>query len=273
MRTTPLTALLCVLLCSPLHLSAATAANAAPGSAHDHAPAEVPLISGTVAETMDSGGYTYVFLKEGKTSQWVATPPMKVKKGQRLTLQSGMVMKNFKSNSLKRTFPSIIFSGGPASAAPAGHGSALPAGHDGSMPPGHDMPGAGDSRGGAPSMGMAHGAKASPLQAGVKVEKAPGPDGFTVSELYAKKKELDGKQVSVRGKVVKVAQGIMDKNWVHLQDGTGDAKKGTHDLTLTTTEVPEVGEVAVFKGTAKKDQDIGMGYHYEVLVEKASRVK
>ena len=251
MRTIPLTALLCALLCAPLRLSAA----------------EVPTISGTVAETMDSGGYTYILLKEGKTSQWVAAPVMQVKKGQRVTLQGGMVMKGFKSKSLKRTFPSIIFSGGPASAAHS-HADAKPA-----MPPGHGMPGAGDSRGEAPSMGMAHGAKASPLQAGIKVEKATGPDGYTVSELYAKKKELDGKQVSVRGKVVKVSQGIMDKNWVHLQDGTGDAKKGTHDLTATTSEAPAVGEVSVFKGTVKKDQDIGMGYRYEVLLEKAARIK
>ncbi|MBI5622350.1 MAG: DNA-binding protein [Elusimicrobia bacterium] len=233
-------------------------------------PAETPTVSGVVAETMDSGGYTYILLKDGKSSQWFATPPMKAKKGERLTLQSGMVMKDFKSPSLKRSFKSIIFSGGPAAAASAPsadpHAGGMGAGHGGSGAP-HGMGGAGDK---TPAMG--HGGRI-PLEAGLKVEKAPGSDAYTVAELHLKSKTLDGKKVSVRGKVVKVSRAIMDRNWVHLQDGSGDAKKGTHDLTLTTSELPAVGEVAVFKGTLRRDKDIGMGNRFPVLVEDAARVK
>lgn len=75
------------------------------------APAQISL-SGKVVETMNSGGYTYVSLENNGTKTWVAVPATKVKVGQVVTCQPGMEMKNFTSNTLHRTFASIIFSGG-----------------------------------------------------------------------------------------------------------------------------------------------------------------
>jgi len=75
-------------------------------------------LSGTVVETMDSGGYTYISLENGGKKVWAAVPTMKVAVGQKLNLQPGQEMRNFKSNSLNRTFDSVIFSGG---ALPATH--------------------------------------------------------------------------------------------------------------------------------------------------------
>jgi len=69
-------------------------------------------LSGKVVETMDAGGYTYVCLENGGTKTWVALPATKVKVGQQLTCQPGSEMQNFTSKTLKRTFPSIIFSAG-----------------------------------------------------------------------------------------------------------------------------------------------------------------
>jgi hypothetical protein len=86
----------------------------APQTAQPAAPA-VPAgssLSGKVAETMDSGGYTYVFLENSGQKTWVAMPQTKVKVGQQVTCQPGFEMKNFTSKTLKRTFASIIFSAG-----------------------------------------------------------------------------------------------------------------------------------------------------------------
>jgi hypothetical protein len=70
------------------------------------------LVSGKIKETMDSGGYTYVLLElEGKDA-WAAIPTVKVAVGDMIKLQPGMVMHNFTSSTLNRTFDSIIFSGG-----------------------------------------------------------------------------------------------------------------------------------------------------------------
>lgn len=78
------------------------------------------MLSGTVAETMDAGGYTYINLKKDGKNIWVAAPVMKVTVGQELTLLPGGEMPNFYSKALNRSFDNIIFSGGvPDQAAPA----------------------------------------------------------------------------------------------------------------------------------------------------------
>jgi hypothetical protein len=75
----------------------------------------------------------------------------------------------------------------------------------------------------------------------------------------------------MKGQVVKVNDEIMDKNWVHIQDGTAD---GDHfDLTITTLEKVAVGEVATFEGTIALDKDFGYGYAYELIMEDAKLVK
>ena len=102
------------------------------------------------------------------------------------------------------------------------------------------------------------------------MEKAKGADARTVSEAYEKAAKLDKKPVVVRGKVVKESQGIMGKNWVHLQDGSGDPGKGTNNLVITTQDVPKVGDVVTAKGTLYKDKDFGSGYKYQVIVEEAN---
>jgi hypothetical protein len=199
--------------------------------------AQAAAISGKVAETMDSSGYTYVRVAQGDSSTWVAVPVTTIKVGDAVSFQSGNVMKDFESPTLHRKFDSIVFS--PGLVGPG----AQPRTHAGS--------------------------KGSKKDATAKTEKASGPDAYTVSEVYAKRSELAGKTVSVRGKVVKVNE-AMDRNWVHLQDGSGDAKTADFDLLATTSENAKVGEILTARGTVAKDQDFTMGYKYAVMIEKAA---
>jgi hypothetical protein len=130
--------------------------------------------------------------------------------------------------------------------------------------------GGGTAAFGSSASGGSDGAKAPAASGPIKVEKAKGTDAYTVSETYEKAGKLDKKPVSVRGKVVKVSKGIMGKNWVHLQDGSGDAGKGTNNLVVTSQDVPKVGDVVTAKGTLYKDKDFGAGYLYKVIVEEAT---
>lgn len=93
--------------------------------------------------------------------------------------------------------------------------------------------------------------------------------GYTVAELYAKKDELKGKKVTVRGEVVKFNSNIMGKNWLHLQDGSG--KEGTNDLTVTTTvdQGANVGDKVLVTGMLVTNKDVGAGHKYEVILEEA----
>jgi len=74
-------------------------------------------VNGKVVETMDSGGYTYALVDDkGGLKIWVAMPRTKVAVGNEILCQPGMVMSNFNSPSLNRTFERIVFSQGLAAA-------------------------------------------------------------------------------------------------------------------------------------------------------------
>jgi hypothetical protein len=96
---------------------------------------------------------------------------------------------------------------------------------------------------------------------------------MTVAEVWAKRASLGGKPVTVRGKVVKFNGGIMGRNWLHIQDGSGKAEDGTHDLTMTSDAVAKVGDVVTLTGTVAVDKDFGAGYSYAVIVEGATIVR
>ena len=66
----------------------------------------------------------------------------------------------------------------------------------------------------------------------INVSKAPGQNAYTVAEIIGQSASLKNKQVVVRGKVVKFSPGIMDKNWIHLRDGSGNADSKNNDLVL-----------------------------------------
>lgn len=91
-----------------------------------------------------------------------------------------------------------------------------------------------------------------------------GPS-VSVADIFAKKDELNGKNVTLSGKVVKVNLGIMGKNWIHLQDGTG--AQGTNDITITTEGTAAVDDKVVVTGTVVTDKDFGSGYKYDVIIE------
>jgi hypothetical protein len=201
-------------------------------------------LSGKVVETMNAAGYTYVLLENKGKKTWVAVREMKVTVGQDMAFLPTDPMKQFTSKTLNRTFDEIYFSDGPVTSSPAGKAS--PAASPGSK------------------------AAVSAADKDIKVEKAAGANAYTVAEIYQKKAKLNGKTVVVKGKVVKVSAGIMGKNWIHLQDGSGDPKNGSHNLVATSDDLPEKGDVVTMKGTIIKDKDFGAGYKYSVIMEKGS---
>jgi hypothetical protein len=244
-------------------LAAASAGAETPAGSAAKVPKAVPL-SGKVLETVEGGGYTYVHLKNGDDKVWVAVPHMKVTVGQQLSLVPGYEMKNFSSKSMNRKFDRLVFSAGVAN-------------QQFQLPPeavkmAHQMTGAKTGAKTAPAAAAGPTAKeaAAPIKVG-KVAKAKGPNAYSVAELYAKKAKLQKKQITVRGKVVKVAERILKHNWIHIQDGTGSAARKNNSLTITTRALPRVGQVVTVSGTLYNNVNFGSGYRYDVLVD-ASRI-
>jgi len=257
-------------------------------------------LTGKVVETMDTGGYTYIKIEQDGKSIWAAIPLTKITVGQDISVQPGFVMDNFKSKTLDRTFDSIVFSsgiaGGAEKKAPAPPTGVMPSDetHSGiaggaenkaPAPPTGVMPsdethsgiaGGAEKKAPAPPTGVmpsdeTHAVKVPDKQTKkIIVEKAEGPNAYTVAELHAKRVELDTKSIVLKGEVVKVGKAIMGKNWIHIQDGSGSASDKTNDIVVTSQDVPSVGDIVTAKGTLYKDKDFGMGYFFTVIIEEGS---
>jgi hypothetical protein len=231
-------------------------APAAPGAAApaDAAPAGASALAGPVLEKLDAPPYSYLKVKTSQGETWAAVPQTPTAVGASVRVYNPMLMTDFESKSLKRTFKEVYF------------GTLTPDGSDAQASGGA----AGGAMGGAPAgMGTP---PVETVKVG-KVEKATGPDAMTIAEAWAKKDALAGKTVTIRGVVVKYNPEVMKKNWLHLQDGSGDAAKGTNDITVTTLENTAKGQTVTIRGTVKTSKDFGAGYKYAIIVEDAKFVK
>ena len=264
-----------VLLVMQNHRTAYSAKTDNPVESVEKARPATGSLTGKVLETMDSGGYTYALLATEDGEKWVAAPKTVVKVGQTAAFAPGMVMRDFKSETLGRTFAELVFSSGLAG---AGGGKSMAAGacpntKEANTESGSPQDGAVMGMGGMGAMGGGMGSMKSSGRVTVPpvdlaIEKAAAENAFTVVEIYQQGAALNQKKVVVRGKVVKVSANIMGKNWIHLQDGSGKPEAGTHDLVLTSLQKPTVGEILVAEGVLAADKDFGAGYRYEVIIEE-----
>lgn len=185
-------------------------------------------VTGPVAETMDAGGYTYVRVEAGGKSVWAAGPEQVIEPGTQVTLALDMPMPGFRSDTLDRTFDVLYF-----------------------------------VRGFGADSGPAH-TRPEPIRDGLEVRTADQ----SIADLYARRDDLAGQAVRVRGEVVKATNAILGTNWIHIQDGSGGAS--THDLTVTTDATVPVGAVVLVEGVLSLDRDFGAGYSYDLMIESAT---
>lgn len=97
---------------------AATAAVAAPPPEHP-SPAEAMKLmqkepvelsrTGKVLSHIDANEYTYVEVSENGTTLWLAAPRTALNDGKTVRYPDGVVMRDFYSKLLQRTFPAVMF--------------------------------------------------------------------------------------------------------------------------------------------------------------------
>lgn len=203
-----------------------------------HTAAAANMITGVVEEVLQANSYTYLKIKSGDREMWIAVTKRESKVGDTVSFAPELEMKDFESKDLQRTFESIYFvsqlvSGGTAASA---------------------------------ALGDLHQMKPTIEKQEVSVEPAAG--GITIAQLFSGKDSYADKTVLIRGQVTKVNRAIMNKNWIHIQDGTSN--EGNFDLTITTLEEPNVGDVVTFEGKIALNKDFGAGYTYDIIMEDAT---
>ncbi|MBI2374068.1 MAG: nucleotide-binding protein [Deltaproteobacteria bacterium] len=258
-------ALLGLLACNkpqPAATKASAPPTTAPASGPEAAaPAAADTLRGKVQEKLEATPYTYLKLATANGEVWAAVPETNAAVGSEVAIQSPQEMRGFQSKTLNRTFDVVYF--GTIASAPGG------------AQPGASPPGVAASQpSGPPQMPMegagAQHAAAGPAAGVGKIAKAAGPEGKTVEEIFAGKAALKDKSITINGQVVKFTSGVMGRNWIHLQDGSGAPDKATHDLTVTTQGEAKVGDKISVKGTLHADKDFGAGYSYAVIIEDAT---
>ena len=196
----------------------------------------------TVLEAINGNTYTYLRLAENGGEHWAAISKRETEVGETLYYNDALEMHNFESKELGKTFETISF---------VSKVSDTP----------NSLTATAQSKG-------AMGKKTKTSKSKLSIKPAQG--GVTIAEIYANLDKYKGKIIIVKGKVTKFNSMIMNRNWLHIQDGTGD--NNNFDLTITTDETVSVGDVVTFKGTIAVDKDFGAGYYYKVIMETATIV-
>lgn len=209
-------------------------------------PAGHPVVSGErmsrlygkVVTAMDANNYTYVQIDTGEQLHWAAGPKTILKKGSMVAFDTRMPFTDFESKALNRKFKIIYFVNHFITDRPGQAASAAPAldPHAGLMP-----------------------GKAETIKDIKKVE-----NGKTVAEVFREKQALAGKAVRVRGKVMKYTPRVMGRNWLHIQDSSSNKR-----LVVSTEQDVRKGDLVLVNGIVTVDQDLGYGYTYEIIVERA----
>ncbi len=195
-----------------------------------------------VIEVLQANNYTYLHVKENRKKDWLAVPSMIASAGDTYYYTGGMVMENFESKDLGRTFESVLFLEKVYISPPGSH----PA--EASSEPAADHAGA---------------VKDPKMNFEIDVLE----DGISIGDLFSDKDKYNGKTVKIRGAVTKFNPDIMHTNWIHIQDGSDF--EGNYDLTITSDQEVEAGLIIIVEGKITLDKDFGYGYFYEVLMEEA----
>lgn len=177
-----------------------------------------------VKEFLHTDRYTYLHVTEHQDSFWIAVPRRAAAVGESYYYRGGLRTHNFHSKEFDRVFETIFLVSEVVLL---------------------------DNNG-------------SPAVKSAEPEPGTAASEVKLSDLYADPHQYEGKKIRVRGTCVKVNPMILNRNWVHIQDGSGDM-----ELTVTTAEDITVGSVVSLEGIIALDKDFGAGYHYDIILERA----
>jgi hypothetical protein len=187
--------------------------------------------------------YTYILAKEADKEIWLAVNKMQPVKDKTYFFKGGLLMKDFESKELNKKFDEVLFVDN-ISENISSDKNEITTQNNKTVSTGSKIP-------------------LEKENVNLKHDR----NDITIAMVLENKKSYEGKSIMIKGKVTKYTAGIMKKNWVHLQDGTD--YNGKFDLTVTTDQEVNVGDVVSAEGVINLDKDFGYGYYYDVIMEDA----
>ncbi len=187
-----------------------------------------------VKEVLNTEKYTYLNVTEKNDNFWIAIPKKDVEVGGTYTYSGGLLKKNFKSKEYNRVFETLYL---VSNISPYQKKEII-------------------------SKPNEHPSDVNSQEISDEVSKE---GKVKLSELFSNPGKYEGKIIRVSGTCVKVNPMIMNRNWIHIQDGSGEGL----DLTITTNEIIEINTVVSLEGKIALNKDFGAGYRYDIIMEEA----
>ena len=189
-----------------------------------------------ILEQMMAQRYVYLRVAEEGKEFWIATRKQEMVIGDTYYYRAGLLKKDFYSREFDRNFEQIYL---VSKLVPEKHG-----GNQLTNP----QPVQIETHSSARSSGLP--------------TKISG--SISIAELIKNPSQFEGQIVKLSGKCVKVNPNIMNRNWIHLKDGTADQ----FDLVITTRDLVNEGDALHVKARVALNKDFGAGYTYDLILEE-----
>ena len=200
-----------------------------------------------VNEVLPTEKYSYLNVIEGDERFWIATRGKNVKVGKTYYYKGGLLKTNFESKEYNRIFEKMYLI---SNLVESNHGS-----------------NSDDLMASNTATKQKELIKEKIEVNTVKIIQQKG--SIKIAELVKDPKKYDGKTVQITGVCTKINAGIMDRNWIHIKDGSKD----DYDLVITSnTFVPE-GSTVTIKALVMLNKDFGAGYIYDLILENGVVIK
>ncbi len=200
-----------------------------------------------VNEILPTSRYVYLNVKEGEKQFWIATRKQDVLKGKTYFYKGGLLKTNFESKEYNRVFETIYL---VSNLVAENHSN---------------------------NSGVLNNSDSKQTQSTSEkvvipthTEKIIEHKGSVkIADLVKDPKKYQGKTIQISGKCVKINPGIMNRNWIHLKDGTKD----DFDLVITSDTFVQEGSIITIKALVSLNKDFGAGYKYDLILENGVIVK
>lgn len=193
-----------------------------------------------VNEVLETSKYLYLNVTENEEKFWIATRIMDVVVGETYYYKGGLLKTNYESKDFNRVFEKIYLISSNLVAA----NHATTTGKDNLSKNKQTI-------------------KPTPVPVKATTKKIEVKGSMKISELVANSAKYEGKTIQISGICVKSNPNIMNKNWMHLKDGSQD----DFDLVITSdTFIPE-GTIVTMTATVTLNKDFGAGYKYDLILE------
>ncbi|NCO62809.1 MAG: hypothetical protein GW839_05660 [Flavobacteriales bacterium] len=211
-----------------------------------NAPASNEFHSVVVNEILPTSKYIYLNVTEGEETYWLATRSMEAKVGETYYYKEGLLKTNFESKEYNRVFDKVYLIGSLVS---ANHANTVKVETVG------DYSNTNQSQ-----------KEDIPMHA-EKMVQTKG--SIKIANLVKDPKKYEGKTIQLDGICTKINAGIMDRNWIHIKDGSQD----DFDLVITTDAYVPEGAAFTMKAVVVLNKDFGAGYKYDLILEQGVIVK